>query len=359
MVGVARRTSEIFEDVCTFLRRGFPFDPAAVKLVAAFAFSTWFTDLLEFSPSLWLKAPDVLDRLDLLHCLSYCCRRAVRLSQCRPATLSNIPCKLQPTLLIEADPGVSILPVLALTGRRGFYLPRSGCALDYSFTLGIVSGEWPRTDMPLLKLEVPFGSTRQRSPDGLEKAGEELQAKLLRYRLDHYEQARKPSSDPVPFTGAVQLLASSLTRCIDDGALRVALLAELQRHDQEIRPELTADSEAIAVEALLVACHESRDEITVGELTKLGNLILFDRGESPRFTYRGFGVMMRKLGMNQLRRTNVGFSLTIDRTVRLSVHRLVKKYCVSSIPQSGCVECAACALAEVPDFSEHRERREH
>jgi hypothetical protein len=69
--------------------------------------------------------------------------------------------------------------------------------------------------------------------------------------------------------------------------------------------------------------------------------------------------MLRKLGINQLRRTNVGFSLTIDTTVRLSVHRLAKKYCVSSLPQSGCVECAACAPAEVPDFSEHRERGEH
>jgi len=359
MVGVARRTSEIFEEVCAFLRNGVSFDPGAVELVAAFALCTWFTDILEFAPSLWLRAPDALDRLDVLQRLAYSCRRAVRLSECRPATLPNIPCELKPTILIEADPASSVLPVLALTGRRGFYLPRSGRALDYSFTLGIVSGDWPRTDMPLLKLDLPFGSTRQRSPDGLEKAGEELQANLLRYRLDHYRQVRKPSSDSVPFTGSVQLLATSLTKCIDDGALRAALLAELQRHDQEIRPELTADSDAIAVEALLAACHESRDEITVGELTKLGNLILVDRGESPRFTYRGFGAMLRKLGINQLRRTNVGFSLTIDTTVRLSVHRLAKKYCVSSLPQSGCVECAACEPAEVPDFSEHRERGEH
>jgi hypothetical protein len=341
-VGAARQTSELFARVSAFFKTGITFEPEAAELITAFVFSTWFADILDVVPSLWVVAPDATDRWVLLRLLSAVCRRALLLAGCTPSTLVAIPSELKPTLLFEATRERSFARMLAITARRGFYVPRSGRALDNSFAVAVVSEDWPGAGTPLLKIAVPPGSAQPLAgnTDTLENASAELQADLLRYRIDHYRIAREATPKPQPFTSQVQLLATSLTACVDDAGLREKIIKALQPEDEQIRAERATDIHTIAVEALLVACHERKPSIGVGELAELANAILAGRGELPRFTPRGFGEMLRSLGFKEQRRTNQCWILTIDSAARARIHRLGRNYNAESAPQPGCPECA-------------------
>ncbi len=356
-LGEVRKTSDLFSNVSAFFTTSITCEPEAAELMAAFVFATWFSDILEVVPSLWVVALDATDRWVLLRLLSYVCRRPVLLAGCTPSALGGIPAELQPTLLFEAASKPSFARVLTITTRRGFFAPRSGRALDQSFAVGVVSSDWADTDIPLVKVAFPPGSARHfaGSVDTLENASAALQADLLRYRVGHYRQVREANPKPPPFTSEMQLVAASLTACVDDEAVRERICAVLQAEDQQARAERATDIHAIAVEALLVACHQRKLNIFVGELAELGNDLLMGREEAPRFTPRGFGSMLRSLGFKNLRRMNDGWNLTIDAGVRARVHRLARNYAVDTLPQPDCVECAEDASAD----GECRERREH
>ncbi len=342
-VGAAWKTAELFPRVSAFFETCITFEPGAAELLTAFVFSTWFSDVLDVVPCLWVVAPDATDRRVLLRLLSYVCRRALLLAGCTPSTLAAIPSELKPTLLFDAVRERSIACVLAITTRRGFYVARSGRALENSFAVGVVAGGWPDTDIPLLKIAVPPGSARHLTGnvDALENASAELQADLLRYRVGQYQRVREANPEPPPFTNEMQLLAYSLTACVDDAALRETIIAALQAEDQQVRAERATELHAIGVEALLAACHQREISISVGELAELGNGLLMGKDEEPRFTARGFGEVMRSLGLTNLRRTNKGWILTIDAAARARIHRLGQNYGVESAPQPDCPECGS------------------
>ena len=182
-VGKKRPAGELFANVCSFLKAGMNLEPETLQKLAAFAISTWFTDAFHAAPSLWVVAPDANDRRNVLRLLSYVCRRAVLLADCKLSTLACIRAELKPTLLFESAGRALSAQILAITTRRGFYVPRNGRALDCSFAVAVLprSGRQGRT---AATTRFTAQQLHFRLDDKvLEQESEKLQADLLRYRL--------------------------------------------------------------------------------------------------------------------------------------------------------------------------------
>ena len=171
---------------------------------------------------------------------------------------------------------------------------------------------------------------------------EELQAKMLNYRLMNYGKVKSSNFDVLQFTGPTRSLARSLGACIVDASdhqTRVAAL--LQNHDEAARAERAAEFESVLLESLIVLCHERKTAVHVGQVTEIANGILSRRGESLILSPRQTGSKLKGLGFRTTRLDSGGRGLYLLGEIRKHVHKLARSYTVPSL-QSGLPGCPDC-----------------
>lgn len=171
-----------------------------------------------------------------------------------------------------------------------------------------------------------------------------LQNRLLMYRLQNFAQVRSSQFDAPEFSGSTREMARTLGRCIVDAAdLQARLLDLLRPRDDAERTEGTGRLGAVVVEALVVACHEKRPSVHVGQVAELANAILSRSGESFQLSPKEVGAKLKQLGFRTTRLDSAGRGIYLLTEQCALIHKLGRAFRVPTLCEGlpGCPHCKA------------------
>jgi hypothetical protein len=328
------------------------------EAIAFFLFGDWFPERLSRPPLLWITAPPTSAGAVVLQLLELVCRRSLRVADFSLSTLRRLPLWVGPTIF--ADPVLTsraFLKTLHATSRPGSHVICTEGIIDLACAR-VISATNPPADpaaagFPLeIALAPARGYIAPLGPDEAERIADDIQAKLLMYRIVNYAKLAQASIDAASLTLPMQQLAHDLALCIvDDDELRMRIVPLLQPRDREIRVERSTLLETIVVEALLAAAHDfGRDGISVLELTKMVNTVFRGRGESRDSSPEEVGWRLRGLGISRELMPGGRKGIVIDDRVREMIHRLARAYGIRSVrgtpADSTCRFCASEQVSE-------------
>jgi len=166
----------------------------------------------------------------------------------------------------------------------------------------------------------PFDQEAQR------QIATEFQPKLLSFRRANLGAAQGLNFDTSKFGFALRDLAQSLAAATpNDAELRADVFELLREEDSESRSAKWIDSNAIAVEAVLIAWSESSGEaVYVSELSNLAQALLNGRGGDSRIDPGAFGKRLKLLGFVTEPRDAKGKKLRLTEAVHSRALRLAR-----------------------------------
>ena len=188
-------TQDLYSEVVAVLSQYTSFPEDSVRLLAYFAFSTWFPDRLPVCPSLALFGPAYGAAMQVLRLLRCFCRRPLFLASPTASELLHLPLDLSPTLLmVRPRLNSGMESFLRASSYRGPHVARGSTVLAAHCSKVIFCG----TDAILLTartglIDVALPCNAQMKILDDESAGEiarELQDKMLAYRLDSQGKAQ-------------------------------------------------------------------------------------------------------------------------------------------------------------------------
>ena len=335
-------TPELFDQIYSLITRHSELSHDAASLITYFVFATFFCDCLQMTPCLLLQG-EGSEAAALLQILSWVCRH--------PSLLVNPRLGSEPEhltcLIYLSEPEAKIEKLLAASHLSKFGVFRNGTLHEMCGAKAFYVRS-PNLRSPLADhcLRISLAPAREllKSVDEMQEGPirEELQAKMLKYRLMNYGKVKSSDFDVLKFTGPTRALARSLGACIVDASdLQARVAALLQNNDEAVRAERAAEIESVLLEALLVLCHERRTSVHVGEVAEIANGILSRRGEGVVLSPRETGSKLKVLGFRTTRLDSGGRGLYLLGEIRKHVHKLARLYTVPSL-QSGLPGCPDC-----------------
>jgi hypothetical protein len=340
-------TSLLFAEVVEQVNRYTEIPEPSVTLLAAFVFSTWFSDCLRHAPVLYLVGAAGCETAVLVKLLNSLCRHSLTVGALTPAAFCSLPMFVHPTLLItEYHSTVSLDAIIRASSQSQVYIPRDGRLLDL-FCTKVICNRDASTDFAgegCIKVSMnPWLGTAVVLDDKEAKviAGR-FQPQFLHYRLSSYQQVLASDFDVPWFTSPTRALARSLgASLVGVPELRSQLIELLRDQDEEVRTEQSVDESAIIIEALLLLCHETKQEVHVGEVADVVNNILHGRGEALRLAPREVGARLKSLGFPTRRLGSAGRGLRFLKDQRERMHHLARSYSVRSTELESCAHCMA------------------
>lgn len=347
-------TSSLFAEISKIFVNRVELPPATATLIAHFVLSTWFADCFSTAPQMLVFGPQE-EATVVLQLMAATCRRALLLSDVSIATWSSLPTALRPTLIINSRRlRPSTLDFLEASSVRHQYVVRKGQLLDL-FGAKVLYERTPSGARSLFESSIcvtltpargrfPIVSDRDRV-----QIADELQPKLLHYRLRNFIKVRDSQFDVPQFTAAVRTRARMLGACVvDDTDLQSNLVSALRSQDDDARIARSFSLESVLVEALLLMCHdeETRASANVGDIAKVMNAILRGRGEPLELEPRKVGDILRALQFFPIRQGSAARGISLTLADRRRIHRLARDYEVPTI-QDGAIRCPQCAEVKI------------
>lgn len=301
-----------------------------------FVVATWVADRLPIAPYLSIVGLPQSGKTTLLRVLSLVCRRPLLTADITSAAFYEVCTRLHPTLLIDESgtPGDSralrhllrmgTLPeVLAMKKHQTYnaYGPKVICwkeppddpALN-SRCIEIQMVESDKADL----IRVDDFSVRARAA--------ELQAKLLQFRFENY---MKISTPEIPGTERLkprsrEMLAALAAPFAGDLKICAQLIEFFKMRDIFSREPLPPPEHAVLA-ALYSQIHQEAyaGTVLIMNLTIKVNEILETSGERLRLSPRKVGSVLATLGVGWKKRTNIGWTILLDRPQQLRIHELV------------------------------------
>jgi len=326
---------EIDDVLCTYV----DLDKSDRKLVAYFALYTWLNDLLHVAPYLWIVGPYSSGKSTLLRLLSAICRRSIIAGDISPAALYTLSTDLRPTLLLdEFEPGADaqsrVLQRLLRNGSSmGQRVFRGSRAFNVFGPKAIASrqgaGDAALASRGLVVVSRP--SVRALSvldPNALAEIEDQLQPKLLAFRLENFRRAKPvtlASSRLTPRT--LDIVRALAIPFLGDPELERELLEIIKPHDAQATTDRHDEPEWVVMTALLRKIHRrgaGSALLTVKELTSDVEYQLAEAGESYHLKPRKVGEVLRSLGFPTQRLGSLGRGLRVSRTLVRSIHVTAK-----------------------------------
>jgi len=352
---------KLTESIATALEQHAYLQAHAARLLAYCCVATWFPERLELAPCISITSPVGPNRVLILQLLSCFCRHAMVMGQASPEILLHVAPGLQPTVLIHY---AKVPPKVQSIVNAGCYripIPRASGEMVDSFGVKVVAASEPAVRLEnAVNVAIPLHQTAP-APSwddaGLRTLAPEFQGQLLGYRLEHMKEVAASDWDVPEFLSPLREIARSLGRCLCSRKLREDLVELLRAEEEELRAAWSVDDRTIAIEALLLACHNRdsqgegqppKDRLYVGEAAEIANGILKLRSEQPWLTARRCGELLRAVGLPTRRMDKAGRGWRLDEKTREKIHELAKNYGVRSISQAfeGCPHCRMLAAAD-------------
>ncbi len=337
-------TTELFDAIHELVAISSSLTSDHAALLACFALSSWFPECLTTSPCLLLRGSSSADATALLRILAWVCRHSLLLADAGAA----VSAELRPTRLIcQADRHVDKL--LAAFRARGFATSRNGSFNDMAGATAIYLAERELESIladTCLSIPVNPGGRllSARDEQRLSSAVDELQAKLLCYRITNFEKVRASEFDVPEFVGPMREVARNLGACVIDAPdVQKQLVDQLRAIDAAIQVEGVSRLTSIVVEALLACCHEGWEAVHVGQITELVNGILSRQSETLTLNAREVGARLKCLGFRTIRLDSAGRGMYLLTPECKRVHELALSFRLPSLAEGlpGCPQCRA------------------
>ncbi len=337
-------TAELFNAIYQLVTISSSLTNDHAALLAYFGLSSWFPDCLTTSPCLLFRGSSSAEATALLRILSWVCRHSLLLTDAGGA----ISAKLRPTRLIcQGDRHIDRL--LAAFRARGFATSCNGSFNDMAGATAIYLAERElKSSLADTCLSIPVnpGGRLLSACDEqrMSSAVDELQAKLLFYRLRNIRKVGASDFDVPEFSGPLRELARTLGACLIDAPELTNRLVDLLRPvDAAIKVEGVSRWDSVVLEALLACCHEGWKEVHVGQVTELVNGILSRQSEPLALKPREVGGRLKCLGFRTIRLDSAGRGMYLLAPECKRVHQLALSFRLPSLAEGlpGCEHCLA------------------
>jgi hypothetical protein len=339
-------TRQFLTEICKLVTTLVGVDEKASSFVARIVLGSAIIEAVSVAPVLVIAGPDAAraNRLvSVLHCL---CRHSVLLTGVTPASFCSLANGARYTLLISqaniSDRLRKLLDDASISDRK---IPFRGRLLDL-FGVQVVQSDPVLADdpWPLRSIRIAMVPTETALPafdqGAQRRIAAEFQAKLLGFRRATLGVAQRLNFDASKFSFGLRDLARSLAAATpDDAELQAEVFELLREEDAERHSARWIDLSVIAVEAVLVACHESVGEaVYVAELSKLAQAILKGRGENSSIDPGAFGKRLRFLGFVTEPRDAKGKKLRLTEAVYNRARQLAHDLDIPEPPELGRTE---------------------
>lgn len=340
----------IFNQVSSLITKYCSLSEDAIFLAASFVFCSYFPECLTISPCLLIRGGSA-EASTLLRLLSWACRHPVLLSDPK---FSNLPSGIIFTRLIYSPGSTKEIEKLlkssqfngSLLFARGNFHRSCGCNAIYIDDDDVSE---PASSGCLQIVVTPGMRPLTIADEARESAMiEEIQSKLLGYRLSNFDSVRESDFDVPSFSGATRNLARDMGACfVNAPELRARLISLLAVQDSESRMAHGEELKSIVLEGMLLLCHQRKKTAYVGEIATATNHILLGRGmidalDGPgAATPREVGGKVRSLGFQTTRLDEAGRGIAFDAQVVKRVHALAQLHDTATSRQGlpGCPFC--------------------
>jgi hypothetical protein len=328
-------------------------------LLAIFVLSTWFIDQAPVAPYVALVGLPRSGKSTALTVLSLLCRRALLTADITRAAFYSVCDRLTPTLLLDETGTVGerkILFHLLRTGTtRGLTAFRNQRAFR-TFGAKVISWIHLPSDEALNSrcISIPMQESlrvdlKRPTDRDIVAAADELQKKLLQFRLEKYKKLVLPKvrGDERLHSRARDLYQSLALPVSDDTAVCEWLVERLESQQESNRELLTPILSAV-LRSLFTIVHlpTATDARTTRDLTEVVNSELRSAGESLLVSYRRVGAALTSLGFARRERTNKGWVMHFGHEERRRIHELAILYegseYIASVSTESSEQCDLC-----------------
>jgi hypothetical protein len=331
--------SEVRDAISKFVE--LPFEQSYI--VAAFVIGSWFPDIFEAAPYLWIVGPLDSGKTKLLKVLSRMCRRGLITGDLRAGSIYKLIDTWHPTLIIdEFEQGSSVascelLRMLRSGSGPGVRTTRNGRQFS-TYGLKVIASRQPFHDAALLSRGLVIamlpaaGSTLPLDEAAMDALEIEWQAKLCMFRLENFEKVKDSYHSAhrlQGLRGRMRQIGLALTapfgehhRCL------WTLHGILNEHSTEGQIERSLEPEWLVAEVLLEQCHQESEngsfvcEILVGDVAAHINEKFRKQNEPIIFSAKKVGLILRSLGIQTVRLGQAGRGLTFASSLKEKIHEI-------------------------------------
>ena len=341
-----RTTREFLVETCALIANLVGLDEKSASLAARVVLCSALIDAVSVAPVLLIAGPDTARAHRLVSVLRCLCWHSVSLTSVTPASFCSLANGARYTFLIsQANISEKLQKLLDDASRSDRKIPFRGRLLDL-FGIQVIQGESVFADnpWPLRSIRISMVPSETALPAFDQNAQRliamEFQAKLLSFRRANLGAAQRLDFDASKLSAGLRDLARSLAAATpDDVELQAELFELLREEDAESRSARWIDLSVIAVEAVLVAYHESPgDAVYVSGLSNIAQALLKGRGEDSTIDPGAFGKRLKLLGFVTEPRDAKGKKIRLTEAVYTRARQLARDLDIPEPPELGRTE---------------------
>lgn len=354
---------DLLDQIEKFLLRCIDVEPQHRFLLACFVLSSWLIDCLPIAPYVAFVGLPQSGKTTALKTLRLVCRRGLLTSDISSAAFYRVCERLSPTLLIDeaatAGQQRALFHLLRSGSMRENIVLRAGESYSTFGAKVMAFRELPQDEALNSRcIVIPMRETSRSFPSGLtnsetlQTAGE-LQCKLVTYRFRrHHFPPRSQVEGTHLLRSRDRDLYFSLAYAIGDELEPAQRLLKYFLNVQRPSREPLPTREAIVLETLFEQIHlRPEANHAIRFLTQQVNENLARSGERFRLSAKAVGTILTTLGFRDRRRTNMGYSVWLDRKDSGRIHELMSTYGLDALsahlpkqqPEVSCEDCKAAA----------------
>jgi hypothetical protein len=320
------------------------------RLLAYWTLSTWFPDALSLAPSLAITGPAYEGDL-VLRTLRNFCRNPLMMTGITATDLKKINWQIPPTLLcFEPNLTKQMAALLGSAATRGYLFGGAGNYLDFYGPRGLYIGDEVSVDRITrccIQVSVFPTATASATVESLrlsELEAQDVQNRLLSYRLKSLVKVYKSEFDACQLSSDTRAIANALGACIVDSTkLQSDLIILLTPVESQRQADRSTSLEAVTLEATLNLAHAGKAQVLVGEVANEVNRIVEARGERLHYRAETVGHRLKRIGLSTRRLGKAGRGLVMDLATKTRAHELAAVYGGVGLDQEeNSLHCSLC-----------------
>jgi hypothetical protein len=347
----------LVSEIADILRSRGGVSESNAEFAAYFAVATHFADCHDPTLRAAISATDEWEAARFLQLLACFCRHSLPIANFDLALPWILPLGCAPTFLLsDPEPSHSLAALLNATQHRGFALARAGQTFSRQFSAVIIDCDGAVAPTSFCRIDAtPRTQPAIPNAEALTAIEERFQAKLLSYRLRNRSQVARATCDAAALGGSVRAMASVLGSCFPNNPALPARISELLRpQDEERRFDSACGETAVVLEALLVLCHQNRNDAHVGDVAEVANGILELRGDGYQLDPRRVGALLKPFRLGHIRDSR-GYKFLLSAANQRKIHELGRSRDVSffkgAIGPCGFCRDSASSIPEADPFA--------
>ena len=344
-----QQTTELYTELKRMIARSTFLAEDASALVAFWALSTWFRQILQVFPILLVSGP-TFEANSVLNVLNELCYEPVLLAGFTRRDLRD----LRGFTFLISEPHLDKRTV-ALLGNltdRKFCFADQGSLLPFAASRAVYIGE----DSAIGKIPhsihiraTPALAQNAVAPWSLRAEFDGLRERILAYQTKHLDKVRSLEFNPRGLLPELTVIANSLGSCIVEAPqLQMQLVALLKPQARQQIADRSDSDEALVVRATLAFCHQGKSEVFAKEIAVEGDRLLEARGETRKLSPEKVGHKLKKMGLYTRRLSQAGNGLILDQVTKVRIHEVAVGYLgQDSIEEDENLHCPLCSKIEV------------